>query len=152
MIKVIKTSKDKDEASRNLQKKFKLSEVQSQAILEMQLQRLTALERDKIEAEYLELLKKIEYFKSVLKSKQKVLSIIKDESKELVKKYGDDRRTQIVAKETEIEIEDLIQEEDVLVTISHTGFIKRIPVSAYRRQRRGGRAWPPPARAASPST
>ncbi|MBI3999779.1 MAG: DNA gyrase subunit A, partial [Candidatus Omnitrophica bacterium] len=109
------------------------------AILEMQLQRLTALERDKIEAEYLELLKQIEYFKSVLKSKQKVLNIIKDESKELVKKYGDERRTQIVAAETDFEIEDLIAEEDVLITISHAGYIKRLPVDTYRRQRRGGK-------------
>ncbi|OGW76536.1 MAG: DNA gyrase subunit A [Omnitrophica bacterium RIFCSPHIGHO2_02_FULL_49_9] len=139
IIKTIRSAKDPETAKIALMRDFGLTEVQAKAILEMQLQRLTALERDKIEAEYLELLKKIEYFKSVLKSKQKVLSIIKDESKELVKKYGDDRRTQIVAKETEIEIEDLIQEEDVLVTISHTGFIKRIPVSAYRRQRRGGK-------------
>ncbi|MBI1977673.1 MAG: DNA gyrase subunit A [Candidatus Omnitrophica bacterium] len=139
VIKTIRASKDPEIAKEALMKNFELTEIQAKAILEMQLQRLTALERDKIEAEYLELLKQIEYFKSVLKSKQKVLGIIKDESKELVKKYGDERRTQIVAAETDFEIEDLIAEEDVLITISHAGYIKRLPVDTYRRQRRGGK-------------
>jgi len=139
VIKTIRASKNPEIAKEALIKNFKLSEVQAKAILEMQLQRLTALERDKIEEEYLELLKKIEYLKSLLKSKQKVLQIVKDESKEVAKKYGDDRRTQIVAAETDINIEDLIVEEDVLISISHQGFIKRIPVSMYRLQRRGGR-------------
>ena len=139
IIKTIRASKDPEIAKEALIKNFELTEIQAKAILEMQLQRLTALERDKIEAEYLELLKQIEYFKSVLKSKQKVLSIIKDESKELTKKYGDERRTQIVAAETDFEIEDLIAEEDVLITISHAGYIKRLPVDTYRRQRRGGK-------------
>lgn len=139
VIKTIRASKDPEIAKEALMKNFELTEIQAKAILEMQLQRLTALERDKIEAEYLELLKQIEYFKSVLKSKQKVLSIIKDESKELTKKYGDERRTQIVAAETDFEIEDLIAEEDVLITISHAGYIKRLPVDTYRRQRRGGK-------------
>ena len=139
VIKTIRASKDPEVAKEALVKNFELTELQAKAILEMQLQRLTALERDKIEAEYLDLLKQIEYFKSVLKSKQKVLGIIKDESREIAKKYGDDRRTQIVAAETDIEIEDLIAEEDVLITISHAGYIKRLPVSTYRRQRRGGK-------------
>ncbi|MBI4372688.1 MAG: DNA gyrase subunit A, partial [Candidatus Omnitrophica bacterium] len=139
VIKTIRASKDPEIAKEALIKNFELTEIQAKAILEMQLQRLTALERDKIEAEYLELLKQIEYFKSVLKSKAKVLAIIKDESKELVKKYGDERRTQIVAAETDFEIEDLIAEEDVLITISHAGYIKRLPVDTYRRQRRGGK-------------
>ncbi len=139
VIKTIRASKDPEIAKEALIKNFELSELQAKAILEMQLQRLTALERDKIEAEYLELLKQIEYFKSVLKSKQKVLTLIKDESKELTKKYGDERRTQIVAAETDFEIEDLIAEEDVLITISHAGYIKRLPVDTYRRQRRGGK-------------
>ncbi len=104
----------------------------------MQLQRLTQLEREKIDEEYLELIKKIEYYRSVLKSRRKVLDIIKEESLELLKKYGDERRTQIVAAEDEIDIEDLIAQEDVLITISHAGYIKRIPVSMYRRQHRGG--------------
>ena len=138
VIKTIRSSKDPETAKESLIKNFGLTAEQAKAILEMQLQRLTALERDKIEAEYLELIKKIEYFKSVLKSRQKILSIVKDESKELSKKYGDERRTQIVAAEAEIEIEDLIAEEDVLITISHAGYIKRMPVTTYRRQRRGG--------------
>ena len=139
VIKTIRASKDPEVAKQALIKNFGLSEVQAKAILEMQLQRLTALERDKIEEEYLELLKKIEYFKSVLKSKRKVLEIVKEESQAIAKKYGDERRTQIVAAEQDIEIEDLIAEEDVLISISHTGYIKRIPVSMYRQQRRGGR-------------
>jgi DNA gyrase subunit A len=138
VIKIIRTSKNPEMAKTSLMENFKLTEVQAKAILEMQLQRLTSLEREKIDEEYLELIKKIEYYKSVLKSRKKVLDIIREESEELVKKYGDERRTQIVAAEGEIEIEDLIAEEDVLITISHAGYIKRIPVSMYRRQRRGG--------------
>lgn len=139
MIKTIRASKDPEIAKAALIKNFELSELQAKAILEMQLQRLTALERDKIEAEYLELLKQIEFYKSVLKNKAKVLEMIKNESKEVAKKYGDERRTQIVAAETDIEIEDLIAKEDVLITISHAGYIKRLPVDTYRRQRRGGK-------------
>lgn len=138
VIKVIRASKSPELAKKGLLENFKLSEVQAQAILEMQLQRLTALERDKIDEEYLELIKRIEYFKQVLKSRKKVLEIVQQESEELVKKYGDERRTQIVAAEEDIELEDLIAEEDVLITISHTGYIKRIPVAMYRKQRRGG--------------
>ena len=138
VIKIIRTSKSPDLAKERLMASLKLSEIQTKAILEMQLQRLTQLEREKIDEEYLELIKKIEYFKSVLKSRRKVLDIIKEESLELLKKYGDERRTQIVAAEDEIDIEDLIAQEDVLITISHAGYIKRIPVSMYRRQHRGG--------------
>ena len=138
VIKVIRASKSPELAKKALLENFKLTEAQAQAILEMQLQRLTGLERDKIEEEYLELIKKIEFYKSLLKSRKKVLEIVQGESEELVKKYGDDRRTQIVAAEEEIELEDLIAQEDVLITISHTAYIKRIPVSMYRKQRRGG--------------
>jgi len=138
VIKTIRQAKDPETAKQELTKNFKLTEVQAKAILEMQLQRLTALEREKIDEEYLELIKKIEYFRAVLKSRAKILGIVKDENQELVKKYGDERRTQIVAAEEEIEIEDLIAEEDVLITISHAGYIKRTPVSLYRKQRRGG--------------
>ncbi len=104
----------------------------------MHLQRLTALERNKIENEYLELLKKIELFKGILKSEKKILEIVKDEALELKKKYGDERRTDIVAKLEDIEIEHLIKEEDMVITISHAGYIKRLPVGSYRKQRRGG--------------
>ncbi len=138
VIKVIRASKSPEQAKQGLLENFKLSVVQAQAILEMQLQRLTALERDKIDEEYAELIKKIEYYRSVLKSRAKVLSIVKEESEELVKKYGDERRTQIVAAEQEIEIEDLIAEEDVIITLSRQGYIKRIPVTMYRKQKRGG--------------
>lgn len=139
IIKVIKTSKNVQLAKENLMKEFGLSEIQSQAILEMQLQRLTALERDKIDAEYAELLKKIELCRAILASEKKVEGIIKGELEELKKKYGDERRTDIVGEVEELEIEDLIAEEDVVVTISHGGYIKRLPVSAYRKQKRGGK-------------
>lgn len=138
VIKVIRSSKSPEQAKQGLLDNFKLSEVQAQAILEMQLQRLTALERDKIDEEYSELLKKIEFYKELLKSRKKVLGVVKEECTELVKKYGDERRTQIVAAEQEIELEDLIAEEDVIITLSHMGYIKRIPVSMYRKQKRGG--------------
>lgn len=139
IVAIIKKAKSPDEAREELIDKFDLSERQAQAILEMQLQRLTGLERDKIEAEYLELLKKIAYFKSLLESEKKILQIIKEEISEIKKKYGDERRTQIVAEVTDFDIEDLIAEEDVVITISHTGYIKRLPVSAYRKQKRGGK-------------
>ncbi len=138
VIKVIRSSKSPEAAKQGLLDNFKLSEVQAQAILEMQLQRLTALEREKIDEEYLELIKKIENLKAILKSRKKVLDIILAESQEIAKKYGDERRTQIVADEGDIDIEDLIAEEDVLITMSRQGYIKRIPVSMYRKQKRGG--------------
>jgi len=138
IIKLIRESKDPKIAKAALMKEFDLSDAQAQAILEMQLQRLTALERNKIEEEYLDLIKKIELYKSILKSEKKILEIIRDEALELKKKYGDERRTEIVAKAEEVEIEDLIAEEDMVITISHAGYIKRLPVTAYRRQRRGG--------------
>ena len=138
VIKVIRAAKSPELAKKGLLDNFKLSEIQAQAILEMQLQRLTQLEREKIDEEYLALIKKIEELKSILKSRKKVLDIVKLESEDLVKKYGDERRTQIVAAEEDIDIEDLIAEEDVLITMSHAGYIKRIPVSMYRKQKRGG--------------
>jgi DNA gyrase subunit A len=138
VIKTIRGSKNTIEARIALMENFGLSEVQSQAILEMQLQRLTALERDKIESEYLELIKKISFLKSILDDPKKVLGIIKEELLELKKKYGDERRTQIIAEVDDLEIEDLIAQEEVVITLSHAGYIKRLPVSAYRKQRRGG--------------
>ena len=139
IIKVIKTSKSTENAKERLIKEFDLSAIQAQAILEMQLQRLTALERDKIDAEYAELLKKIEICRAILASEKRIESIIKEELGNLKKKYGDERRTDIVGEAEELEIEDLIAEEDVVVTISHGGYIKRLPVSAYRKQKRGGK-------------
>jgi len=139
IIKTIKTSKNTEQAKERLVKEFELSEIQAQAILEMQLQRLTALERDKIDAEYVELLKKIELCRAILASGKKVENIIKEELEALKKKYGDERRTEIVGEIEELEIEDLIAEEDVVVTISHGGYIKRLPVGSYRKQKRGGK-------------
>lgn len=139
IIKVIKTSKTVPVAKENLMSEFGLSEIQAQAILEMQLQRLTALERDKIDAEYAELLKKIELCRAILASEKKIEGIIKDELEEIKKKYGDIRRTEIVGEVEELDVEDLIAEEDVVVTISHGGYIKRLPVSSYRKQKRGGK-------------
>ncbi|MBN1794211.1 MAG: DNA gyrase subunit A [Candidatus Omnitrophica bacterium] len=138
VIKVIRTSKSVPEAKESLMSSFKLSDKQAQAILEMQLQRLTRLEREKIDEEYLDLIKKIQHYESILASERKVLEIIKAETEDLKKKYGDARRTQIVAEVTELELEDLIAKEDAIITISHAGYIKRLPVSSYRKQRRGG--------------
>ncbi len=139
VIKTIRQSKTTNEARLALIEKFGLSEAQSQAILEMQLQRLTALEREKIESEYLELIKKISYLKSILADPKKVLAIIKEELSALQKKYGDERRTQIIAQLDDFEIEDLIAEEDMVITLSHAGYVKRLPVSTYRKQKRGGK-------------
>ncbi len=139
VVKLIKASKDVETANAGLMKKFKLSEIQAKAILDMRLQRLTGLERKKIEEEYRETIKRIERLKAILKSKQLQMEIIKDELLEVRKKYGDERRTEIVYKAEEFSVEDMIAEEDVVITISHGGFIKRFPVSGYRRQTRGGR-------------
>jgi DNA gyrase subunit A len=120
-------------------KKFKLTEIQSQAILDLRLQRLTGLERQKIEDEYLELIKLIASLKGILESKAKRMQIIKDELLELKKNYQDQRRTEIREEEEEFTIEDLIAEEDMAITITHQGYIKRLGVGAYKRQGRGGR-------------
>jgi DNA gyrase subunit A len=139
IIKLIKSSKDVDTARQGLMKNFKLSQIQAQAILDMRLQRLTGLERKKIEDEYLELIKEIARLKGILESKAKRMAIIKDELLELKKKYADERRTEIKEAEEEFTIEDLIAEEDMVITITHSGYIKRLSVSAYRRQGRGGK-------------
>lgn len=139
VIETIKKSRDVNTAQANLMKKFKLSAVQAKAILDMRLQRLTGLERKKIEDEYKETIKLIEKLKSILSDEKKRKNIIKEELIELKEKYGDERRTEIVHDYKEFDIEDIIAEEDVVVTISHGGFIKRFPVSGYRKQSRGGK-------------
>ena len=139
IIRTIRSSKSTPEAKENLMKKFKLSEIQAQAILEMQLQRLTALERDKIEAEYKELLKAIDNFRAILASEKKIDEIIKEELAGIKKKYGDERRTEIAGKAEEIEVEDLIAEEVMAITITNSGYIKRSPADFYRKQKRGGK-------------
>ena len=139
IIKTIRESKTTQVAKIQLMKKFDLSEMQAQAILEMQLQRLTGLERDKIEGEYKELLKAIEEYRSILASEKKIDGIIKDELTVIKKKFANDRRTEIAGKAEDIEVEDLIAEEDMAITISNAGYIKRMAVSSYRKQKRGGR-------------
>ncbi len=139
VIQTIKKSKDVETARANLMKKFKLSEIQAKAILDMRLQRLTGLERQKIEDEYKETIKLIEKLKGILKSEEQRNLIITEEIKEVKKKYADERRTEIVYDYEDFSLEDIIAEEDVVVTISHNGFIKRFPVSGYRKQGRGGK-------------
>jgi DNA gyrase subunit A len=139
VVRIIRSAKDKDSARDSLMKKFALSKIQSEAILDMRLHQLTGLEREALEEEYREIIKLIEYLKSILADPKKVLQIIKDEVAELKKKYGDKRRTQIVAAEADFNIEDLIKEEEVAVTMSHAGYIKRIPLDTYKTQGRGGR-------------
>jgi len=139
VVKIIKNADDRADAQRKLMDKFHLSEVQTNAILELRLYQLTGLERDKIEQEYLELIKRIEYLKSLLASEKKLMGVVKTELLEVKEKYGDPRRTDIIAEVGEIDIEDLIPNEACIVTISHQGYIKRTAVSAYRSQRRGGK-------------
>ncbi len=143
IIKLIKKSKDVPTAKESLMKRFKLSEIQAQAILDMRLQKLTGLERKKVEDEYKEVLKTIERLKRILASEALRKEIIIEELKDIKEKFGDDRRTQIVydvKKMTDEEMmKELVKEEDVVITISNKGFIKRIPVSSYRSQGRGGK-------------
>src|SRR5438874_42958 len=139
VIALIKRSRSPEEARVGLMRQFRLSEVQATAILDMKLQRLTQLEQEKLTQEYEEIIKRIAYYKSVLASEALVRQIIKDELGALKDSYTDDRRTQIIPEEADINIEDLIAQEEVAVTISHAGYIKRNPVSLYRAQRRGGK-------------
>jgi DNA gyrase subunit A len=139
IITLIRGSKTPEEAKNGLMTRFPLTEVQAQAILDMRLQRLTGLERDKIVSEYEETLKEIRRLKEILGSDELVSNIIKEELLEIKGKYGDARKTEIVADIKEISIEDLITEEEMVITISHHGYIKRNPLSAYRSQRRGGK-------------
>ncbi len=138
IIALIKKSKNPETAKQGLMKRFKLSEIQAQAILDMRLQRLTGLERKKIEEEYLETIKLINKLRAILDSKPMRMNIIKEELIGLKEKFGDERRTEIIIKTEEFSVEDMIAEEDMVITISHSGFIKRFPVSGYRRQIRGG--------------
>lgn len=139
VIKLIRASRTADEAKQGLMQSFGLSEVQSQAILDMRLQRLTGLEQEKLESEYLELIKKISYLREILANERLVYQIIKDELQIIRDKFGDERRTSIVAHEDDFSVEDLIAVEDMVVTLTHNGYIKRLPVTTYRVQRRGGR-------------
>jgi len=139
VIALIRRSKDPETARTGLMESFKLSEIQASAILEMRLQRLTGLERDKIQAEYLEVIQLIEKLKSILASDKKMLAIIQDEVRGLRKRFADERRTHIVADEGEIDYEDTIEQKDMVITISLNGYIKRQELSSYRAQGRGGK-------------
>ncbi|NOY07632.1 MAG: DNA topoisomerase (ATP-hydrolyzing) subunit A [Spirochaetes bacterium] len=140
VIAIIKKSRNVDTAKSNLIKRFKLSDKQVQAILDMRLQKLTALETKKLEEELKAVLAQIKLLKELIGSEKKILDVVKEETGEISKKYGDERRTEIINEEIEeINIEDLIAKEDMVILISHNNLIKRIPVSAYRQQNRGGR-------------
>lgn len=139
VIALIRASQTPDIAREGLMSQFGLSEIQAKAILDMRLQRLTGLERDKIKDEYAEVMKQIAYLKEILSDEALRFRIIKEEMMEIKKKYGDERRTEIVAAADDIEIEDLIEKEEVVITISHLGYIKRTPLIEYRVQGRGGK-------------
>ena len=139
VVRMIRASRTAQEAKTGLMERFGLSDRQAQAILDMRLQRLTGLERDKIEAEYAELQKQIAYFRAVLADEQLVLGIIRDEILEIRDKFADERRTEISALDGEIDMLDLIEEEDMVVTMTHYGYVKRLPKTTYRAQRRGGK-------------
>lgn len=138
VIKIIRGSESTDEAKEKLTSRFLLSDVQAQAILDMRLKRLTGLERGKLQDEYEELEEKIKEYKEILGSEEIILNIIKDELRELGDKYGDERRTYIEKDAVQVENEDLIPVEDYVVTLTQSGYIKRLPVDTYRMQRRGG--------------
>ena len=139
VIALIKASASPEEAKSGLMSKFTLSEIQAQAILDMRLQRLTGLERDKIITEYEEVVKEIVRLNEILASDALVMKIIRDELLAIKQEYGDPRRTEIVSETSEIDIEDLIKDEDMVITISHAGYIKRNPLTTYRAQKRGGK-------------
>src|SRR3972149_1781652 len=139
VITLIRKSKGPQEAKDGLIKRFKLSEIQAQAILDMKLQRLTALEREKIVEEYKEILKLIKRLEELLASEKLLMEVVVDELKEIKKQFGDERRTEIIEKTGEITMEDIIAEEDMVVTVTHGGYIKRNPTSLFRIQKRGGK-------------
>ncbi|MGG7079525.1 DNA gyrase subunit A [Clostridium sardiniense] len=139
VISIIRNSKTTEIAKNTLIERFNLSDKQCQAILEMRLRRLTGLERDKIEEEYAELMKEIEYLKSILASEEKLLSVIKEELLEIKNRYNDERRTKIENNVNEIDVEDLIQEQEIVITLTHTGYVKRISSDVYSAQKRGGK-------------
>ncbi len=137
IIRIIRNSYN--DAKEKLMERFGLSEIQAQAILDMQLRRLQGLEKEKIENEYQELIKKIAYYKQLLEDEHMLMGVVKTELLEIKEKWGDKRRTKIKADETEIDEEDLIEEENVCVTLTHLGYIKRVPVDTYKSQKRGGK-------------
>lgn len=139
VIKTIRAANNPQEANKELRRKFALTDIQAKAILDMRLQKLTGLEREKVDQEYRDIVDKIAEFRSILSNRDQQKGIIKDELLQLQDRYGDERRTEVIYSADDFSVEDMIADEDVVVTISNKGFIKRMPVSGYRRQRRGGK-------------
>jgi DNA gyrase subunit A len=139
VVQIIKKSDSVKTAHDKLKSRFGLSDIQAQAILDMRLQRLTSLETEKILEEYLELIKRIAYLEDILQNEKKLMLIIREELLEMKEKYGDERRTEIIEEEEEYEIEDFITSEDIVITYTRDGYLKRLPLSTYRKQRRGGK-------------
>jgi len=139
VVQIIKKSDNVKTAHAKLKSRFGLSDIQAQAILDMKLQRLTSLETEKILEEYLELIKRIAYLEDILQNEKKLMLIIRNELLEMKEKYGDERRTEIIEEEGEYEIEDFISLEDIVITYTRDGYLKRLPLSTYRKQRRGGK-------------
>jgi DNA gyrase subunit A len=139
VVRIIRESKNREEADVELRRRFGFSELQSKAILEMRLYQLTGLERGKIEQEYEEIMQLIAYLRDLLEHEEKIYAVIKEDLLEIREKYGDDRRTDLTVHEGEINIEDMIADDPFVITVSNTGYIKRVPLTAYRQQRRGGK-------------
>ncbi len=139
MVALIRAAKSPDEARQSMRLRFKLSDIQAQAILDLKLQRLTGLERQKIVDDYTETLKQIARFKEILANEKLIYGLIVEELREIRKNYGEGRRTEIVARQDEISVEDMIAEEEMVITVSHAGYMKRNPLTLYRSQRRGGK-------------
>ncbi|EEU11999.1 DNA gyrase subunit A [Anaerococcus vaginalis] len=139
IIKIIRSSYDNDQIKKIFNERFGLTDLQSQAILDMQLKRLSGLEIEKLQAEDKELAEKIEYFTSILNDEEKLIGVIEEEILEIKEKFADDRRTKIVPDEGEFDIEELIEKEDVLISLTHDGYIKRLPINTYKVQNRGGK-------------
>jgi DNA gyrase subunit A len=139
VVKVIRASKTREEARLQLVKKFGLTDIQANAILDMRLYQLTGLERDKLEAEYLEVIKLISYLRDLLANRKKIYGVIKEELLQMKESFGDNRRTEIAPDEGEMNVEDLIADRSCIITISHSGYLKRVPTATYRAQKRGGK-------------
>lgn len=139
IVKTIRAAKNRDEALQNMMSKFNLTKIQANAILDMRLYQLTGMERQKIDQEYLDLIKHISFLRDLLANEHKIYGVIKDELLEIKQKYGDMRRTDIAPEEGEMNIEDLVADRGCIITISHSGYIKRVPIDTYRAQRRGGK-------------
>src|SRR5690606_37632281 len=139
IVEMIKKSEGPAQAKEKLMGTFALSDIQAQAVLDMRLQRLTGLERDKIIADYEAIMKEIDRLQAILDSEDLIRGIIRDEFNEILENYGDERKTEIVARADEIQIEDLIKSEEVIVTITHKGYLKRMAMDTYKAQKRGGK-------------